>query len=182
MTSENTTPTAEQVEELFSAVEEALIDFATASARGDHAQHWNALRIRSDGEIYTSTEPSACYSESEYYKRVPHTLTITSKSGDCYAPGADSNWAWAKNPDGRYIGQCDAHGLCGPMRDGSGYEVVENLSEENLADKLAAGWKRFDLDLTDWCGDRPEADLVQHDWRDQLQAWIDAGNFRPTTA
>ena len=37
------------------------------------------------------------------------------------------------------------------------------------------------LDLTDWYGDALDADEIAFGWRETLQAWVDAGNFCPTT-
>lgn len=89
-----------KTEELFEAVESALENFGIATARGDHATNWHALRITPDGEIYTSEEPSPCYSESEYFNRVPHNLTIHSQRGNCYTPSVDENPGWLVNDDG----------------------------------------------------------------------------------
>lgn len=95
-----TTCDTEATEELFDAVKTALEEFGIADARGDHATNWHALRIKPDGEIYTVQEVSPCYSESEYFNRVPHTLTIHSQRGNCYTPSADENPGWAINDDG----------------------------------------------------------------------------------
>ena len=40
---------------------------------------WVALRVGTDGSIYRSLEASPCYSESEYFGRKPHTVTIWSQ-------------------------------------------------------------------------------------------------------
>lgn len=167
--------TAEKIETLFEEVESAIIEFAFSGLRGDHARNWNALRIKPDGTIYTSEEPSACYSESEYYNRVPHTLTILAKSGDCFTPDPTTGWAWKEDDHGdRIAPHSEEFGF-----DGGRYERVEDMDEEELSEKLASGWMRFSLDLSDWGGDQPDAENVAYDWKEKLQAWIDAGNFQP---
>jgi hypothetical protein len=87
-------------EELFGEVEKALQEFGLAGARGDHATNWHALRIRPDGEIVVSCEPSPCYSESEYFNRVPHTLTLYSQRGNCWTSSPGENPGWAVGEDG----------------------------------------------------------------------------------
>ena len=48
----------------------------------DTTSHWSAVRIDPDGTIRVSEEPSRCYSENEYYKRFPHTVTVYQKNGN----------------------------------------------------------------------------------------------------
>ena len=137
MKTEMNTSTA--IENLFEEVEKAIIDYGFAGLRGEHAQHWHALRVTPDGSTYTSEEASPSYSEGEYYHRSPHTLTIHSMYGDCWSPSPEDNPGWAEKDDGS-------------------------------------------LDLGDWCGDAPSADEIVVGWREKLQAWIDAGNFTPSTS
>lgn len=85
---------------LFDAVETALVNFAISSARGDHAQNWHALRLSPSGEIYTYSETSPCFSESEFYGQIPHTLTIHSERGNCYTPTVAENPGWFVRDDG----------------------------------------------------------------------------------
>jgi hypothetical protein len=86
--------------ELFDAVEEAISNFEIAGARGDHAQNWHAIRVRPDGLVYVSEEPSPCFSGDEYHGKIPHTLTIHSQHGDCFHPSRDNNPGWCVNDDG----------------------------------------------------------------------------------
>jgi len=52
----------------------AVLDCYIASLeRGDG---WWCVRVNIDGEIHRFIEASPCYSESEYYDRRPHTVTI----------------------------------------------------------------------------------------------------------
>jgi hypothetical protein len=54
----------------------------------DTDQMWHAVRIGVDGTPYVSTEASPCYSESEYFGRDPHPITLTSRTGhgQCVLP------------------------------------------------------------------------------------------------
>lgn len=88
------------VETLFDKVEEALVDFAMRELRGDFSVNWHALRIRPDGETYISQEASPCYSESEYFNRVPHTLTLCTRRGNGWTPSVEENPGFLVNDDG----------------------------------------------------------------------------------
>ena len=77
-------------------ISQAIVDFETdrALARNGHGRGmWMALRASPDGSTHTSCEASACYSESEYYGRTPHTVTIR-VANECYSPDPDSGVEW----------------------------------------------------------------------------------------
>lgn len=98
-----TTPSQaqERIDALFESVEDAVIEFGFAGLRGEQAKNWHALRVTADSGIYTSEEPSACYSEAEYNRRIGHTLTLIAKYGDNYTPSAGvDNPGWFENDDG----------------------------------------------------------------------------------
>lgn len=162
--------TNEQIEALFKRTENALICWGLDSYKGAHARHWHALRISSQGEIYTSQEVSPCYSEEEYFGRVPHSLTLHQMSGDNWLPNPDTGWLWNESEAGIWVGDFES-----PTH----WADWGHLSDEERAARLARGWKRFDLDFENWMNDVPEADDVAFGWREKLQAWIDAGNFCP---
>ncbi len=62
------------------------IEKATLQA-DDRPNHWFAVRVATDGSVYTSEEVSECYSEAEYYGREPHTVTVwTSRGGQQSSP------------------------------------------------------------------------------------------------
>lgn len=48
----------------------------------DETQHWCAVRVSETGEVYVSEEHSPCYSDSEYFKRMPHRVTVFSANGN----------------------------------------------------------------------------------------------------
>jgi len=163
--------TDEQWENLLEEVESALLEFEFEGLRGKHASHWNYLRIWPDGKIVAGMEASPYYPESEYYGRVPHPITIQEKRGDCYFPDADIGWDWKRSLNGHLIAPWDekyGFTVC------ENYEVVQNLSAE-LIGKLAAGWKRFELDFENWLPDNPEID---QELLKDLAEWADE-NFRP---
>ena len=60
-----------------------LLEALVASEKiADTTSHWTAIRIHPDGTLSVSEEPSACYSQDEYYHRMPHTVTVAAQVGN----------------------------------------------------------------------------------------------------
>lgn len=85
--------TDQQLEQLFELVDSELVEFALAECRGDHQWNWWAVRVRTDGTVYTIQEPSSVrYNDCG--------LTVHCSTGSGYKPSVDDNPGWAVNEDG----------------------------------------------------------------------------------
>lgn len=137
--SQSVNATQEEIEALWKKVESALINFAFDELRGKFCGNgeYHKLVLEPNGNISYHSTAGRSVSPDEYYREIPHELTIAEKIAEPWSPGPGED-----NP----------------------------------------GWQETDgkLDMTNWCGREIKAEEASQGWREELSAWIEEGNFRPS--
>lgn len=98
-----------------------------------HAVRYNPR----SGEIFSTEDISWTCSADEYFKESGELSNITLWSGQgwCGWPEPDAGYEWDEVENGHLIGDPS----------GGEYDLVENLEEDEISEKLAAGWIRFEV-------------------------------------
>ena len=157
------------IEDILKCVEESICEILVEDYAGG-ANDYAWVRVYPSGHVASGREPSWCVGEGEYYGRVPHALTVWSASGLRESVGADGGiFYWEDSDTGEYIRETDS-----PEK----YEIVNQISEEDLAAKIADGWIRFTLDRTS-SGLVENIDLgdLLKGIESQIIEWVEAGNL-----
>jgi hypothetical protein len=136
----------------------------------DGADDYAWVRVYPSGLVGSGREPSWCVGEDEYYGRVPHPITVWSTKGLRPPVGADDGvFCWEDSLDGEYIRETDSS---------NDYEVVNQMSEESLVQKISEGWIRFTLDRTSsGLVENLDLDDILRDIETEVEKWIEEGNL-----
>ena len=131
-------------------VQDAMIDFYTDSAKGEHGDGlWHYLRvgIREEELIaWAGCKASKCYGEDEYYDREMCDRTIATEQG-YYSPDASTgglNWSFKKDYtqaewDDKFAHKAYYYGLCGASDYCSKDQYEENPEEYPGYEEFALG-------------------------------------------
>lgn len=133
------------LQEAIELIEEAKNEILSLCVEIESARwgntNYHAIRYNpNSGKIYATEDPSWTCSADEYFGEsgVLSNVTLWSGQGWCGWPSANDGYEWEEKENGHLIG----HGSTGE------YELVENLEDEEIAEKINAGWIRFEVSTT----------------------------------
>jgi hypothetical protein len=124
------------------------------------ADGYAAVKIRPDGTVHVHKSPSWECGPDEFHQWTPRSLTVWERTTP-HGPSSRDVFAWRECDDGEYLGDPATRN----------YFRVRDRSDSWVADRLAVGWVRFDIDDTRFAN--PEDHVDRAELRRKIDGWVD---------
>lgn len=157
------------LKEILSTIEDKIVEIMVEDY-ADGANDYAWVRVFPSGRVASGRETSQCVPDGEYCGRVPHSMTVWSTSGLRESVRAsDGIFYWEDDSKGEYIRENDSS---------EKYEIVDQISDEELLSRIEDGWIRFTLDRT-YSGlvENIDIDDLLPGIENQISSWIEEGNL-----